>query len=128
MKFQNLKLFVIIRANQKKINVKTNLNLQKKLKQKPSKFQYFVVRKLTNLIYYLNAWYFIHILSVGFRTLVNQICRHGLHNSVMATCYNLVKVLSTEFLWQGSICKSNILMFKSQTWWWIFTLQHAWAF
>ena len=56
--------------SQPKENVKNNLNLiesnfffDKNLKQKPLKFQYYVVRKLSNLIYYLNACYLIHILS-----------------------------------------------------------------
>ena len=36
----------------------------------------------------------------------NKLCamtvyRHDLHNGVMASCHNLVKVLSTEFLWHG---------------------------
>ena len=82
------------------------------MKQKPSKCQYYVVRKLRNLIYHLNACYLIHILSytqnvlaVGFRTLVSQInfCLPWLcvdMASIMVswhTCYNSVKVLSTEF-------------------------------
>ena len=66
MKFQNLKKIIIIRANQKKINVISSLKQIKSdflnFKQKPSKFQYYVARKLRNLIHYLNACYLIHIL------------------------------------------------------------------
>ena len=32
---------------------------------------------------------------------IMTVYRHDLHNGVMASCHNLVKVLSTEFLWYG---------------------------
>ena len=56
---------------------------RKNLMQKPSKFQYYVVCQLRNLIYYLNACYLIHTLeytqnvwAVGFRPLLKQITFH----------------------------------------------------
>ena len=68
VKFQNLKQIFIIRANQKKINVKNSLkqiksNFFSRKVWNKSYQNYYVVRKLRNLIYDLNACYLIHILS-----------------------------------------------------------------
>ena len=50
----------IVRNNLKQ--TKLDFFSRKYLKEKPSKLQYYVVRKLRNLIYYLNACYLIHII------------------------------------------------------------------
>ena len=73
------------------------------MKQKPSKFQYYVVRKLRNLIYTHPV---IYPKCIGSRIQntgkpnkilsVMTVCRHGFHNGVMAYMLQLVKVLSTE--------------------------------
>ena len=113
-----LKLF-----SSKKISVKNNLNsiklfLRKNLKQKPSKFQYYIVRKLKNSIYYLNACYLIHILPIIYPQCIGSgIQNNGKPNKLLSimtlyvdmasvvmswhTCHNLVEVLSTEILWRG---------------------------
>ena len=63
------------------------------MKQKPSKFQYYVVSQLKDLIYYLNTCYLKHILSYNQnQTTVNtnelssvmNVRRNGFHNGVMA--------------------------------------------
>ena len=63
VKFQNLKQIVIIRSNQKKINVKIDLKqiksnfFSRKIWNKSCQNFSTVVRKLRNSIYYLNACY-----------------------------------------------------------------------
>ena len=99
MKFQNLIPKLLSSANQKKVNVKNNLNQifsREQFETKPSKFQYDIVRKLRNLLLecllpYTHPIIYPIIQAVGFRTLANQtslsfmtVCRHGFHNDVMA--------------------------------------------
>ena len=63
-----------------------------------------------------NGWVFVYELSgSGFES-------SCIHVRLWLKCY------PQNFSGAGSIYESNIFMLKSQTWWWIFTLKHAWGF
>ena len=73
---------------------KSNFFYRKNLKQMPSQFQCYVVRKLGKLINYLNDCYLINILSYTQNAQntgkpnkllsVITVCRHDFHNGLMA--------------------------------------------
>ena len=122
MKSQNLKhkllssestIRKLIKNNLKLNNFKSNCFSRKNLKQKTSKFQYYVVYKLRNLLGcllpYINPNLYPKCINSGIQATVKPnkplsvviVHKHGLHNDVTASCNSLVKELSTEFLWCG---------------------------
>ena len=90
VKFQNLKHKVFA-----KNYLKMNFFFRRNLKQKPSKYHYYVVSKLRKLIYYLNACYLLKMwyikpkcIGSGIQNTVKllsvlTLCRH---ESIVVSC------------------------------------------